>query len=134
MTYDPDQDRRDWDREIVEDRERDARMDKFLGSRRADCEQYFAADDARCVECAPQTARACAERENITIPEAYPQCAYADECVVCPLECHRRKAIFERLPTPDLLPPTLDLPESLPFTEPPPPPEGDAPVAEEDAA
>ena len=96
MTYDPDQDRRDWDREIVEDRERDARMGRFLAStRRDDCEQYFAVDDERCLECSSRTARACAERENITIPKAYPHCAYADECVVCPLACHRRKAIFE---------------------------------------
>ena len=134
MTHDPDQDRRDWTREIVEDRERDARQTRFLASGPRDaCEEYFAVDDAQCVECPLRTARGCAERANITIPEAYPRCAYADECMVCPLDCHRRKAIFERLPTPDLLPPTLDLPEPLPFTEPP-PPKGDAPVVAEEGA
>jgi len=127
MPHDPDQDRRDWDREIVEDRARDARQTPFFAPPRDDCEQYFAADDPRCVGCPPQKARGCAEGAEIVVPEDYPDCRYIDICPTCPLACDRRVTIFERLPTPDL-------PEPLPFTEPPLPPEGRRPTAEEAAA
>jgi len=126
MPYDPDQDLRDWDREIVMDRERDARQVPFFAPRSSHCVQYFAVDDEWCLRCSSRVARGCAERAEIVIPESYPHCAYADECVDCAAECQRRKALFERLPAPGL-------PEPLPFIAPPLPPEGNRPVAEETA-